>query len=187
MPDHVDDPRHRYSYELRPDATLDRAIRELALRLEADGLIPPGAATALRFQPHITLLRADHVDPAALTRLADDIAVDPHLALHAVGTFGNGRIAWIAPRDDRQLRRARTDLVERLGADSVDPLALARDPWVPHVTVAYAIDEPCRDQARQVVAGALPLTGTWRVAQCWDLDVRPTELVHEQVIGVVDP
>ncbi|MCB0879562.1 MAG: 2'-5' RNA ligase family protein [Thermoleophilia bacterium] len=177
MADHVDDPRHRYSYELRPDAALDRSIRELALRLELDGLIASGAATAPRFQPHITLLRADHADESAVRQLALDMSARPGLELAEVGTFGHGRILWIAPADDRALRTARSRLVAALGDEHVDPLALARDPWVPHVTVAYAIDEPNRAAAKQLLGEHVPLRGHWTVAQCWDLDVRPTTCV----------
>ena len=176
---HVDDPRHRYSYELRPDPGLDREIRALALRLELAGLLPAGAATAPRFQPHLTLLRADHHDAAALDRCARTLARDTTLVLDRSGTFGNGRIAWIAPRGDVLLRTGRAQLVEQLGAAHVDPLALARDPWVPHVTVAYAIDEPHRAAAIELVDASLPLAGSWQVAQCWDLDVRPTRCVDE--------
>jgi 2'-5' RNA ligase len=176
---HVDDPRHRFSYELRPDAALDAAIRDLALALEHAGLLPAGAATAPRFQPHLTLLRADRADHAALAAVAAHASSTAALALARAGTFGAGRIAWLAPEADAALHAARAELVDRLGAAHVDPLALARDPWTPHVTVAYAVDELHRAAVLDAVEAALPLHGRWRAAQCWDLDVRPTRCVAE--------
>jgi hypothetical protein len=74
-------------------------------------------------------------------------------------------------------------VVATLGAHHVDPLALRRDPWTPHVTIAYAIDEPHRDELAARLAAATPITGHWTVAQAWDLDVRPTRLVHEATIA----
>ena len=179
---YVDDPRHRYSYELRPDAVLDARVRQLAVELEADGLLPAGAATAPRFQPHLTFLRADRADPELVDSLAARIAFDTELVLDEVGSFGSGRIAWLAPTQTRLLRTTRAHLVATLGVEHVDPLALSRDPWTPHVTVAYAIDEPHRAAVAEHLRAALPITGRWIVAQCWDLDVRPTRLAHEVAI-----
>jgi 2'-5' RNA ligase len=182
MADHVHDPRQRYSYELRLDAALDAALRALAAQLEADGLLPAGAATAPRFQPHLTLLRGDRADPDVLAAVAAIVGATPELQLVRCGTFGSGRIAWLAPHDDRSIVCARTQLVEQLGTDHVDPLALARSPWVPHVTVAYAIDEPHRADALRHIEQVLPLDGRWQSAQCWDLAVRPTVLQHVAVV-----
>jgi 2'-5' RNA ligase len=180
----VHDERHRFSYELRPDADLDRRLRELAVELEADGLLPPGAAAAPRFHPHITFVRADHADTALVEDIARRIAHDPELVLDTVGTFGGGRIAWLAPSRDLLLRATRVHVVDALGGEAhVDPLALRRDPWTPHVTVAYSIDEPHRDAVHARLAAALPIHGRWIVAQTWDLDVRPTRLVHEAAIS----
>ena len=186
MGEFVHDPRHRYSYELRPDAALDARLRELAAGLEADGLLPPGAATAPRFHPHLTFVRADHADADLVDDIAARIAHDPTLTLDVVDSFGGGRIAWLAPAPGRDLllRATRVHVVDTLGGEPhVDPLALRRDPWIPHVTVAYSIDEPHRDAVRRRLAAELPVVGQWAVAQVWDLDVRPTQRVHEAAIA----
>jgi 2'-5' RNA ligase len=180
--EHVDDPRHRFSYELRPDGELDASIRALASQLEADGLLPAGAATAPRFHPHLTLLRADRADPKLIQQVASQLRPHAALELATVGSFGGGRIAWCAPARTTPLEHARIRLVAALGEQHVDPLALARSPWVPHVTVAYAVDEPHRAAVLERIAAALPLSGRWHVAQAWDLGVRPTRcVVHAAV------
>lgn len=184
MGEFVHDPRHRYSYELRPDATLDGQLRELAVDLERDGLLPDGAATAPRFHPHLTFVRADHADGDLARDIATRLAHDPTLTLDVVGSFGGGRIAWLAPSADLLLHATRVHVVDALGGEAhVDPLALRRDPWTPHLTVAYSIAEPHRDEVRARLEAAAPLVGRWAVAQVWDLDVRPTRLVHEAAIG----
>lgn len=184
MGEFVHDARHRYSYELRPEPTLDARLRELAAELEADGLLAPGAATAPRFHPHLTFVRADHASTALIDEIAARLAHDPEAALDLVGTFGGGRIAWLAPSQDLLLRATRVHVVDALGGEPhVDPLALRRDPWTPHVTIAYSIDEPHRDAVRARIEAALPLAGRWTVAQVWDLDVRPTRLIHETAIA----
>lgn len=177
----VDDPRHRFSYELRPDLRVDRAVRGLAELLEADGLLPEGASTAARFQPHLTLLRADHADAGLVDELAR--RVGPQLELAAHGSFGGGRIAWLAPAEAAGLRDVRSWLVGQLGVDHVDPLALARDPWVPHVTVGYAIDEPHRAQVAARMEATLPVRGAWATVDAWDLDARPTVRVASAAIS----
>ncbi len=182
MGEFVDDPRHRFSYELRPDQLLDAAIRGLAAALERDGLLPAGASTAPRFQPHLTLARASRADRAAVDAIAATIESSALFELDRAGSFGDGRIAWLAPAPDSRLRVVRAILVEQLGVDQVDPLALARDPWIPHVTIAYSIDEQHRAEAARRVAEALPLAGAWRSVECWDLDVRPTRRVHRALI-----
>ncbi len=184
MGEFVHDPRHRYSYELRPDAVVDAQLRELAAELEADGLLPPGAATAPRFHPHLTFVRADHAATDLVAAIAARLTHAPELVLDTIGTFGGGRIAWLAPASDLLLRATRAHVVDTLGGEEhVDPLALRRDPWTPHVTVAYSIDEPHRDAVRARLDAALPIAGRWSVAQVWDLDVRPTRLIHESKIG----
>lgn len=181
MSAHVADPRHRFSYELRPDAQLESVLRGLARRLEDDQLLPAGASTAPRFQPHLTLLRADHADRELVDALAG--RVPSSLALATAGGFGDGRIAWLAPDGGEQLASARTWLVKQLGADHVDPLALARDPWVPHVTVAYAVEQQHRDAVRAALAAVLPLGGSWATVEAWDLDVRPTVRVAQAIVS----
>lgn len=180
MGEFVHDERHRYSYELRPDADLDRRLRHVALELEAEGLLPHGASTAPRFHPHITFVRADHADTDLVDEIAARLTHDPEVAFDTVGTFGGGRIAWIAPSQDRLLRATRIHVVDTLGGEEhVDPLALRRDPWTPHVTLAYSIEEPHRAAVHAHLAASLPIVGRWSIAQAWDLDVRPTRLVHE--------
>jgi 2'-5' RNA ligase len=182
---HVHDPRHRYSYELRPDAELDQAIREIALRLEQAGALAPGLATAPRFHPHLTLLRSGRCDEQLVVAIADLIAPAPALTFKAAGSFGAGRIGWLQPLDGSSLVAARDLLVRELGEEHVDPLALARDPWIPHLTAAYAVEPEHRDDIEQLLAAHLPLTGAWALAQSWDLAVRPTVLVAEQRIAAL--
>jgi len=178
---YVQDPRHAFSYELRPGAALDAQLRTLAADLETAGLLRPGAATAPRFHPHLTLLRADHVAADLVDELAARMSHEhAELRLDAADSFGDGRMVWLAPTPAAatHLAATRAWLIHAIGPGHVDPFALARDPWIPHVTIAYAIDEPHRAAALAHVAATLPHVGAWGSAQAWSLDVRPTELVH---------
>lgn len=182
-PLYVHDPRHRYSYELRPDEQLDATIRELAAHLEHTGALAPGMATAPRFQPHLTLLRADRCDAALVARVALVVAPSAALQLTSPGSFGAGRIGWLAPADTAPLLAARNLLFRELGEEHIDPMARARDPWTSHLTVAYAVEPDHRDAIESLLAAHLPLTGRWASVQCWDLDVRPTVCVAEHGVG----
>jgi 2'-5' RNA ligase len=125
-------------------------------------------------------VRAQHADLDAVEALA--ARVDPRCELAAAGTFGDGRIVHVAPANADELVRLRSDLLALLPGDAIDPLA-ERRPWNPHVTLAYAVPEPHRAAAFELVAAALPLVGRWAQVQAWDLDVRPTRLVHAAPIG----
>lgn len=188
MPGHVHDPRHRYSYELRPDRDLDARLRSLAAGLERDRLLERGASTAPRFHPHLTFCRAAQLVDAAVHAAATTIAAaGPELELAAAGTFGDGRIIWLAPSRPEKLVAARATLIEQLDPHTLDPLALSRA-WTPHVTVAYAVPAHARARALEQVRAALPVRGRWARAQGWDLDVRPTRLVHDVAcVGTAPP
>jgi 2'-5' RNA ligase len=175
----IKDLRHRYSYELRPDAALDAAVRALATELEAAGLLEPGAATAPRFHPHLTCCRAavlvpDAVDAAARRLARDGTAV----VFDELVTFGDGRIACLVPSERAVLDAVRAEVLDRISPDQLDPTATSR-PWTPHVTVAYSVPEPSRDEVLAQLEAALPLTGSWERCQAWDLDVRPTRLERD--------
>lgn len=182
--EYVHDARHRFSLELRPDEALDRRLRVIAHELEARGLIAAGASTAPRFHPHATLLRMDGVEPAPAAAAAAALALagGVEVEFDRLGTFGEGRIAFVQPADESAMQAARAAAVDRVDRASLDPLVLTR-PWTPHVTLAYAIPEPTRAAARVLAEAALPIRGRWADLQVWDLDVRPTRLVHSAPIG----
>lgn len=174
----VHDPRQRYSYELRPDADLDAALRAIAARLEAAGLIAPGAATAPRFHPHMTMLRsAEPSRDAAVAAAARLAGGASRVDLNVADTFGGGRIVYVQPTDDASLHAARAAVLESIPEAELDPVMLAR-PWTPHVTLAYSVAAPERDAALAQVTSELPLAGRLASVEVWDLDVRPTVLVH---------
>lgn len=178
MPAFVHDPRHAYSFEVRPAADLDARLRAVAADLESRGLIPAGATTAPRFHPHLTLLRAALPDLAAATAAAGELAAAASAVRFAsVGTFGDGRIVYVEPADRAPLDAARAQLLSRISDDLLDPLALERE-LTPHVTLAYSVPAPTRAAAAEAVAAALPIEGRWGTLEVWYLDVRPTELVH---------
>lgn len=176
---HVHDPRHRHSYELRPDHELDASLRTLAADLEGASLLEPGASTAPRFHPHLTFCRAASPDREAVANAAAAIAdAGTGVTLDRAGTFGDGRIVWLAPASRAELDAARARVLAILDPAEVDPLATSR-PWTPHVTIAYAVPERARSAALAFVEARLPIAGSWRCVQAWDLDVRPTMLLHE--------
>lgn len=176
---YIKDPRHRYSYELRPDAGLEAAVRTLATELEAAGLLEPGAATAPRFVPHLTLGRAASLHEGAVDAAGRQVAtLGAAIELDRVVTFGDGRIICLVPSDRAVLDHVRAAALERIPPDELDPNVTAR-PWTPHVTVAYAVPEPARAAALEQVTAALPLAGSWARCQAWDLDVRPTRLARD--------
>jgi 2'-5' RNA ligase len=175
---YIKDVRHRFSYELRPQAELDAVIRDIATWLEHDGLLEPGASTAPRFQPHLTFCRAARFVPAALHAAAEVIGRDPEVTFDGVVTFGDGRIVCLVPGERDLLDEARAALLAHLDPDELDP-AVHERPWNPHITIAYAVPEHARDAAPGVVAHHLRIAGSWDRAQSWDLDVRPTALVGD--------
>jgi 2'-5' RNA ligase len=179
MIEHVNiaDERQRFSWELRPDRQLDAQVRAVAARLESAGLIADGAATAPRFHPHLTLLRSRTVDRRALNAIAELLDDAPNVTLDAAAAFGGGRIIYLTPsaEDAQRMQDVRAALIALLSDEDIDPSSLARDPWTPHVTVAYAVESPeAQPLALERVRAELPLQGTWRVAQAWDLSIRPT-------------
>lgn len=177
---YVHDLRHRYSLELRPDAALDARLRAVAVELEAAGLMPTGAAQQPRFHPHVTVLRgARAVDLV----LGVDVGTGA-VTFDRAGTFGHGRILWIAPADDTSLRLLRDRAAATLDPTEVDPLVTARA-WTPHLTLAYAVPEPSRAAALERVQSTLPITGRWGSLEAWDLDVRPTVRVARIVVPPV--
>lgn len=175
----VHDLRHRFSLELRPDDELDARLRAVAADLEAAGLLLPGATSAPRFHPHLTLLRAADIGAATAQLVATALSTDGDgsVCLDEASTFGGGRIVHVTPTDRVVLERARAVAVAAIAADQLDPLVHERE-WTPHVTLAYAVPNPARADALAHVSGVLPIKGRWDSVQVWDLDVRPTQLVR---------
>lgn len=171
---YVHDLRHRFSLELRPDPELDRRLRALALELETRGLIDPGATSAPRFQPHLTLLRAARIEPSVAEAVARALARDgARVTFTSADTFGQGRIVYVVPTEPAPFEEVRSAAVELIDPDELDPLVHSRA-WTPHITVAYAVPEASRAAALRHVRDALPVIGMWGSVQTWDLDVRPT-------------
>ena len=179
---HVHDLRHRYSVELRPDEQLDADLRRVAHELEARGILLEGACTAARFHPHATLLNAGVPGIAAADNAAATLAPGAAVVqFDEVGTFGHGRIVYVRPSDASALLTAREAAIAALDPDELDPLVHAR-PWTAHVTLAYAVPEGSREVALDHVRAALPIVGRWGGVQVWDLDVRPTVLLHRAAL-----
>lgn len=180
---YVHDPRHAFSYELRPTGELEWELRAVAHQLEAAGLIAPGASTALRFHPHLTLLRAAVADEAAAHAAAAALlASGVSVTFERADVFGAGRIVFVHPSPRAPIDAARARLLELLDEADIDPRALDRE-LTPHVTLAYAVPEPHRAAALGHVTAALPLAGAWGTLEVWSLDERPTRLVHSVTLG----
>lgn len=173
------DPRHRYSYELRPGRVLDARLRAIALELESGGMIEPGAATAARFHPHITFLRAGTPVHAALgvAAIALHRAGGEQVELGAPSTFASGRIVHVTPIDPAPLFAAREAMLAQLAAADLDPVVSERA-WLPHVSLAYETLQGRTASVIEHVAALVPLEGHWASLECWDLGVRPTQCVH---------
>jgi len=180
MNGYIHDQRHRCSLEVRPDAALDATLRSLARDLEARGLLRPGATTAARFHPHLTLLRASAIPAAVVAHAAATLHAP--VSFSCARTFGDGRIVYLAPDDCTTLIAVRGEAMSVLDADTLDPLATSR-PWTPHVTLAYVVPEAAREAALELVCAALPVSGAWESVQAWDLDVRPTLLLDHVPIA----
>jgi 2'-5' RNA ligase len=176
---YVHDLRHRYSVELRPDEALDTAIRSVALGLEQIELVPAGASTQPRFQPHLTIGRASAVSRDVADAVADAVtAAGIDASLVSTGTFGHGRIIYTELAAADVPLAARAALVAHADGALLDPLMSERE-WIPHITIAYAVPEATQAAALECVRAALPLGGTFGTVEVWDLDVRPTQLVHQ--------
>ncbi|MCW2928889.1 MAG: 2-5 ligase superfamily [Thermoleophilia bacterium] len=173
------DPRHRYSYELRPDRVLDARLRAIALELESAGMIESGSATATRFQPHLTFLRTGTPVPDAL----DVAAVVLHgsggdrVTLGEPATFASGRIVHVSPEDPSPIEAAREAMLTALDAADVDPVVAERA-WVPHVSLSYSTLPGRTEEVLAHVRRVMPLDGGWGSLECWDLGVRPTVRLH---------
>lgn len=176
--DYVHDLRHRYSLELRPIDALDVELRALALGLEEAGLVPQGASTKPRFHPHLTIGRAASTSADLVAHVASAvIAVGTDITFSSAATFGHGRIIYLELDVAQVAQVARAALVEHLPAEELDPLMGERE-WTPHLTIAYSVPEATRDAALEHVRSALPIRGAFGSVQAWDLDVRPTVLMH---------
>lgn len=175
---YIHDLRHRYSLELRPSAEFDAALRALALGLEEADLVPAGASTKPRFHPHLTLGRAASTSADLVDRVAAVVSTGgAAVELASAATFGHGRIIYLELGDASLAFDAREAMVQHVDTADLDPLMTERD-WTPHVTIAYSVPEATRAAALQHIQAALPIRGAFASVQAWDLDVRPTQLVH---------
>ena len=92
-------------------------------------------------------------------------------------TMPYAEASWLR---ERIVNGAPGTLLAHLPHADVDPLVISRG-WTPHLTVAYAVDEPeHRAAALELVRAALPLTGTWRTLETWQLDERPTRQLTQR-------
>jgi len=175
--------RHRYSLELRPTDEFDARLRRAARTLESAGLIEPGATTAERFHPHMTLLRASEIREVRAEAVAKRLAGGhAEIRFAAASAFGEGRVLYLVPEVRSVLDRARANAIDAAPLDELDPLVYERK-WTPHVTLAYSVPEATRELAHTALAELLPLEGAWGSVEIWDLDVRPTELEYSIDLG----
>ena len=165
------------SVELTLDADAERAVRELWARLADAGLPTEQRSTpSPSHRPHVTLLAADQLEPAADAALPGLFAgLDLPLRLGGLLAFGPRRGSVVLARQvvvDRPLLDLQTAVAALCGADPEGHFGPGR--WTPHVTLARRVPV---DRLSAVVAalGDLPeLAATSRRCRRWDGEQRIT-------------
>jgi hypothetical protein len=159
------------SVELYFDPVTDRRIRTLWDALEDDGIPSMRGLLDGRHRPHLSLVVADEIDPAAAAAVLHGFAVVPaalRLSFRFAGCFV-GRVLWLGPAPDAALIGHHAEVWRRLGAAglALSPL-YAPGSWVPHTTVSMRVPRPMLTAAIRRCLEVLPIEATFTGAAVAD-------------------
>ena len=147
------------SLELYFDPHADRRIRALWDALEAAGVPSLRDLTHRSHRPHLSLVVADSLDPAAAADALKGLPAVPPLTLsfQYVGQFV-GRVLFLGPAPNAELLAHQAEVWRRLDAAGQPMLDLyAPGSWVPHATVSMRVPRPVLSQAIRACLEVLPI------------------------------
>jgi hypothetical protein len=164
--------------ELYFDPPAERRLRGLWDALEEAGVPSLRELTHRRHRPHLSLVVADRLDPAAVHEALDGIPPAPPLALsfQYTGLFV-GRVLWLGPSPTAALLAHQAEVWRRLTRAGIQVWPLyAPGAWVPHSTLSMRVPRPALTPAIRRCLEVLPIEATVTSAA-----------VADHARGVLDP
>lgn len=137
--------------EMYFDQAGERRLRTLWDALEEARVPTLGTHTHRRHRPHLSLVAADELPPAAALAALDGFRVpDLPISFQHVGQFPGG-VLWLGPTPTKELLALHADALSRMDAAGIAVWDLYRTgTWVPHCTLSMTA-------RREAVARAVPL------------------------------
>jgi hypothetical protein len=148
--------------ELYFDETAERRVRVLWNALEAAGVPTLRDLAHRRHRPHLSLVVAEALDPAAVASALGGLPAAPPLALSLqyAGAFV-GRVLFLGPAPTADLLAHQAEVWRRLTAAGL-PAFDVYEPgrWVPHTTLSMRVPRPVLAQAVRLCLEVLPIEAT---------------------------
>ncbi len=152
------------------DPVAQRRFRGLWDNLERVGVPSLREHTHRRHRPHVSLVAADELDPAAVARALAGLAVPAPLRLEFqfVGQFAGG-VLWLGPAPTADLLAHHAEVTARLDKAGIEFWPHYRPGvWVPHATLSMTARAGLIAPATPPCLDVLPLTATLATAAVVD-------------------
>jgi hypothetical protein len=152
------------------DQGAERRLRTLWTALEEAKVPNLGTHTHRRHRPHLSLVGADALEPAAVVAALSTMHIPPPIALsfQHVGQFPGG-VLWLGPAPTAELLALHAAVVGRLDAAGVVISELYRPgTWVPHCTLSMTARRDAVARAVPICSDVLPLAATFTSAAVVD-------------------
>ena len=148
--------------ELYLDREASRRIRALWAALDAEGVQSVARLMNGLHRPHVSLVVADRLEPAAVAEALHGLSVVPPipLALQFVGQF-LGRVLWLGPAPSIALLEHQIEVYGRLrraGIDIWEHYQPGR--WVPHCTMSMRVSNALMGPAIRRCLEVVPIEAT---------------------------
>lgn len=148
--------------ELYFDSVARTRVRALWDAFEAASIPSLRDLTHGRHQPHLSLVSADALDPAAVRDALGGLraAVPLRLRLDFVGVF-LGRVLWLGPVPTAELLAHQAEVHGRLSTAGIglDPYYRPGS-WVPHATMSMRVPHARMTDAIKLCMDVLPIEAT---------------------------
>lgn len=173
-----------YAVNIRADNASASAVRSLWDDCEQFETVP--SMRRLRYPPHITLAVYDKLPQGFPDTLGPVFAQTKRLEIkfQALGHFQapHGIVLWVAPGDSDRLASLH-ESVHALIDPNLCRLNYQPGRWVPHCSIATAVDAGAQEAALQYAAEAIdPFVVIFDVADC--VSFSPVKIMMETQLGV---